>query len=156
MKEQAVRRLLEAYPKIFFACHVRHVRDPETSKVISAHQAGILDHLDEIEPTSLMTLAKHMGVTASTMSLTVDRLVRGGHVVREKDPEDRRRVCLRLTPAGLRIKNMQKVLDPERVHAMLAELSPEDREAGLRGLEVLASAAEQRVQSKHFKTGEES
>ena len=119
-------------------------------------QAGILDHLDEVEPTSLMTLAKHMGVTASTMSLTVDRLVRGGHVVREKDPEDGRRVCLRLTPAGLRIKNMQKVLDPERVHAMLAELSPEDREAGLRGLEVLASAAEQRVQSKHFKTGEES
>ena len=51
---------------------------------------------------------------------------------------------------------MQKVLDPERVHAMLAELSPEDREAGLRGLEVLASAAEQQVQSKHFKTGEES
>ena len=90
------------------------------------------------------------------MSLTVDRLVRGGHVVREKDPEDRRRVCLRLTPAGLRIKNMQKVLDPERVHAMLAELSPEDREAGLRGLEVLASAAEQQVQSEHFKTGEES
>ena len=148
--------MLEAYPKIFFACHVRHVRDPETSKVISAHQAGILDHLDEVEPTSLMTLAEHMGVTASTMSLTVDRLARGGHVVREKDPEDGRRVCLRLTPAGLRIKNMQKVLDPERIHAMLAELSPEDREAGLRGLEVLASAAEQQVQSKHFKTGEES
>ncbi len=156
MKEQAVRRLLEAYPRIFFACHVRHVRDPETSKVISAHQASILDHLDDVEPTSLMTLAKHMGVTASTMSLTVDRLARGGHVVREKDPRDGRRVCLRLTPAGLRIKNMQKVLDPERVRAMLAELSPEDREAGLRGLEVLAGAAELQVQSKHFKTGEES
>lgn len=156
MKEQAVRRLLEAYPKIFFACHVRHVPDPETSKVISAHQASILDHLDDVEPTSLMTLAKHMGVTASTMSLTVDRLARGGHVVREKDPKDGRRVCLRLTPAGLRIKNMQKVLDPERVRAMLAELSPEDREAGLRGLEVLAGAAERQVQSKHFKTGEES
>jgi len=156
VKEQAVRRLLEAYPRIFFACHVRHVRDPETSKVISAHQASILDHLDDVEPTSLMTLAKHMGVTASTMSLTVDRLARGGHVVREKDPRDGRRVCLRLTPAGLRIKNMQKVLDPERVRAMLAELSPEDREAGLRGLEVLAGAAELQVQSKHFKTGEES
>jgi len=156
VKEQAVRLLLEAYPKIFFACHVRHVRDPETSKVISAHQASILDHLDDVEPTSLMTLAKHMGVTASTMSLTVDRLARGGHVVREKDPKDGRRLCLRLTPAGLRIKNMQKVLDPELVRAMLSELSPEDREAGLRGLEVLAGAAERQVQSKHFKTGEES
>ena len=151
-----MRLLLQAYPKIFFACHVRHVRDPETSKVISAHQASILDHLDDLEPTSLMTLAKPMGVTASTMSLTVDRLARGGHVVREKDPKDGRRVCLRLTPAGLRIKNMQKVLDPELVSAMLSELSPEDREAGLRGLEVLAGAAERQVQSKRFKTGEES
>ncbi len=151
-----MRLLLQAYPKIFFACHVRHVRDPETSKVSSAHQASILDHLDDLEPSSLMTLAKHMGVTASTMSLTVDRLARGGHVVREKDPKDGRRVCLRLTPAGLRIKNMQKVLDPELVSAMLSELSPEDREAGLRGLEVLAGAAERQVQSKRFKTGEES
>jgi MarR family transcriptional regulator, organic hydroperoxide resistance regulator len=151
VKDQAVRRLLESYPKIFFACHVRHVRDPETRKELSAHQASILDHLDDKEPISLMTLAQHMGVTASTMSLTVDRLVRSGHVVREKDPGDARRVCLRLTPAGLRIKTMEKVLDPELVRDLLARLPAEDREAGLRGLELLASAAVQQIQSKQIK-----
>ena len=111
----------------------------------------MLDHLDDKESTSLMILAKHMGVTASTMSLTVERLVRSGHVVRTKDAGDARRVCLRLTPAGLRIKNMQKVLDPERVSDLLSLLSMEDREAGLRGLELLAAAAEQLIQSKHTK-----
>jgi len=151
VKDQAVRRLLESYPKIFFACHVRHVRDPETRKELSAHQASILDHLDDREPTSLMTLAKHMGVTASTMSLTVDRLVRSGHVVREKDPADARRVCLRLTPAGLRIKTMEKVWDPELVRDLLARLPAEEREAGLRGLELLATAAVQQIQSKQIK-----
>jgi DNA-binding MarR family transcriptional regulator len=149
VKDHGVRRLLEFYPKIFFACHVRHVRDPETHKQVSAHQASVLDHLDDKEPTSLMILAKHMGVTASTMSLTVERLVRSGHVVRAKDAGDARRVCLRLTPAGLRIKNMQKVLDPERVSDLLSLLSVEDREAGLRGLELLAAAAEQQVQLKN-------
>lgn len=156
MKDAAVRRLLEAYPKIFFACHVRHVRDPETGKELSAHQASILDHLDDRQPTSLMVLARHMGVTASTMSLTVDRLVRSGHLLREKDAADARRVCLRLTADGLRIKSMQKVLDPECVHDLLARLSPEDREAGLRGLELLARAAEQQVQSKGPKSRGES
>jgi DNA-binding MarR family transcriptional regulator len=151
VKDQAVRRLLESYPKIFFACHVRHVRDPETRKELSAHQASILDHLDDKEPTSLMTLAKHMGVTASTMSLTVDRLVRSGHVVREKDPGDARRVCLRLTPDGLRIKTMEKLLDPELVRDMLARLPAEHREVGLRGLELLAAAAVQQIQSKQIK-----
>jgi len=151
VKDHAVRRLLESYPKIFFACHVRHVRDPETRKELSAHQASILDHLDDKEPTNLMTLAQHMGVTASTMSLTVDRLVRSGHVVREKDPADARRVCLRLTPAGLRIKTMEKVLDPELVRDLLARLPAEEREAGLRGLELLAAAAVQQIQSKQIK-----
>lgn len=143
-----MQRLLQAYPKIFFACHVRHVRDPETGKELSAHQASILDHLDDKEPTSLTLLAKHMGVTASTMSLSIERLVRSGHVLREKDPADGRRVHLRLTAEGLRIKSMQKVLDPNLVYDLLARVSPEDREAGLRGLELLAAAAEQQVQSK--------
>ena len=153
VKDHAVQRLLESYPKIFFACHVRHVRDPETRKELSAHQASVLDHLDDKEPTSLMVLAKHMGVTASTMSLTVERLVRSGHIVRQKDATDARRVCLRLTSAGLRIKNMQKVLDPERVGELLARLSKQDCEGGLSGLELLAGAAEQQIQSKHFKPG---
>ena len=143
-----MKRLLEGYPKVFFACHVRHVRDPETGRQLSAHQASILDHLDDKEPTSLTVLAKHMGVTASTMSLSIERLVRSGHVLREKDAVDARRVCLRLTPDGSRIKAMQKVLDPELVYDLLTRLSPEDREAGLRGLELLATAADQQVQSK--------
>ena len=143
-----MQRLLAAYPKIFFACHVRHLRDPETRKELSAHQASILDHLDDTEPTSLMVLAKHMGVTASTMSLSIERLVRSGHVLREKDPDDARRLCLRLTTDGSRIKSMQKVLDPDLVGDLLRRLPEEDREAGLRGLELLAVAAEQQVQSK--------
>jgi len=87
-----VHKLLALYPRIFLACHTRHVRDPKTSDVLSSHQASILDHLDDIEPTSLMTLAMHMGVTASTMSIGTDRLVRGGYITRERDPQDARRV----------------------------------------------------------------
>jgi len=151
VKDEGVQRLLQDYPKIFFACHVRHVRDPETNKELSANQASILDHLDDKEPISLMVLAKHMGVTASTMSLSIDRLVRSGHVRREKDRADGRRVHLRLTAEGLRIKSMQKVLDPDLVYDLLARLTPADREAGLRGLELLEAEAGQQVQSRQRK-----
>src|SRR3982751_6507780 len=112
--------VLRCYPQIYFACHKRHVRDEATQAVLSAHQASILDHLDEVQPTSLFDLARHMGVTASTMSITMDRLVRGGYVVRERSTGDRRRVDLRLTAAGLRIKKQQKVLEPDLVAAVLA------------------------------------
>jgi DNA-binding MarR family transcriptional regulator len=117
------------------------VRDSKTKAVLSAHQASVLDHLDDVENTSLLELARHMGVTASTMSLMVDRLERGGYVLRERSAEDGRRVDLRLTSAGVRIKKQQNVLEPELVSAMLEHLDAAAREQALQGLELLAGAA---------------
>jgi len=139
---------MDLYPRIFFACHTRHVRDPESREVLSAHQASILDHLDDVEPTSLSDLAAHMGVTLSTMSLGVERLVRRGYVARSRDPKDGRRVRLRLTASGSRLRDAQSVLDVERVRALLGCLSPEQREEGLRGLALLASAATESMKQK--------
>jgi DNA-binding MarR family transcriptional regulator len=141
VSDSEVQQVLDAYPKIFFACHTRHVQDPKTRRVLSAHQASILDHLDSVEPTSLMDLAKHMGVTPSTMSLTLDRLARHGYIARRRDPKDKRRSALRLTEAGERIRRAQSVLEPARVAGMLEALSAEDRAQALRGLALLAKAA---------------
>jgi DNA-binding MarR family transcriptional regulator len=144
----AVREVMTCYPRIYFACHTRHVRDDQSGKTISAHQASILDHLDEIEPTALNDLARHMGVTASTMCITVDRLVRDGYVVRGADPQDGRRVALRLTAAGARLRDKKTVLDPQRVKGMLARLSAADRRVALRGLGLLAGAASDYMASR--------
>src|SRR5438132_11683368 len=95
-----VEAFLRLYPQIYFAWHRRHVRDEKTRKKISANQASILDHLDDVEPTNLHSLARHMGVTASTMSLNVDRLERSGYVRRQRDCHDARRIELRLTGTG--------------------------------------------------------
>lgn len=145
MADNAAKQLLELYPRIFFACHTRHVRDPKTRRVLSAHQASILDHLDEQEPVTLLDLARHMGVTASTMSLHVERLVRRGYVLRERDSRDARRLRLRISASGARIREANSVLDPERVRSMLSRLSAAEQETGVRGLEILARAANQQV-----------
>jgi DNA-binding MarR family transcriptional regulator len=145
MAQAEVETVLRCYPQIYFACHRRHVRDERTQAVLSAHQASVLDHLDDVATTSLFDLARHMGVTASTMSLTVDRLERGGYVNRERSTEDRRRVDLRLTAAGVRIKRQQKVLEPELVQAVLSHLDERKRRQALRGLELLAEASRQMI-----------
>ena len=147
MANRDVQRLLAAYPRIFFACHRRHVRDPQTGETLSAHQANILDHLDTVESMSLNDLAAHMGVTSSTMSLAVDRLERAGYVVRERSTADRRRLQLRLTDAGDRIKDASSVLEPDLVATLLRQLSAADRRDALRGLELLAEAADATVKT---------
>jgi DNA-binding MarR family transcriptional regulator len=146
-----ISTLMQSYPKIYFACHTRHVRDEETNQRLSAHQASILDHLDEVDPTTLLMLAAHMGVTASTMSLTVDRLVRAGYVTRDRDAVDARKIALRLTKDGARVKERKSVLDRNLVAAMLGRMKPRDRAAGLAGLEALAKAAAEFVESRKFK-----
>jgi MarR family transcriptional regulator, organic hydroperoxide resistance regulator len=141
VRDVDVRRVLRAYPRVFFACHTRHVRDPESGEDISAHQASILDHLDEVDAISMTGLAAHMGVTVATMSLAIDRLERKGYARRDRDREDGRRVLLRITASGLRVRNATSVLDPVRVEQLLGRLSPADREAALKGLQLLARAA---------------
>ena len=133
---------LNAYPRIFHACHLKHIRDPRSNHTLSRHQASILDHLDPRIPLQLHALARHLGVTPSTMSLHIDRLERTGFVRRSQHPTDKRRTNLLLTPAGIRIKSQQKVLDPDRVAALLRRLSAPDRTAALRALRQLADAAD--------------
>jgi DNA-binding MarR family transcriptional regulator len=147
MANRDVQRLLAAYPRIFFACHRRHVRDPQSSSTLSAHQASILDHLDTVDPMSLADLAAHMGVTPSTMSLAIDRLERAGYVVRERAAADRRRLKLRLPAAGARVPAASSVLEPELVGVLLRQLSASDRRDALHGLELLAEAADATVRS---------
>jgi DNA-binding MarR family transcriptional regulator len=139
---EAARQILTLYPRIYFACHTRHVRDPASHRLLSRHQASILDHLDEIDPTTVNDLARHMGVTAATMSLAIDRLERKGYVARMRDHADRRRVHVRLTAGGVRMREASSVLDPPRVEALVARLTGDERKAAVRGLALLADAAQ--------------
>lgn len=138
---EAAREVLTLYPRIYFACHTRHVRDPASRRLLSRHQASILDHLDELDPTTVNDLARHMGVTPATMSLALDRLERRGYVARLRDNPDRRRVHVRLTAAGVRMREATSVLDPPRVEELLSRLTGDEREAAVRGLALLAAAA---------------
>jgi len=136
-----VAEVMALYPRIYFACHTRHVRDEISDTRLTAHQASILDHLDEEHPIALGELADHMGVTSSTMSLHIDRLAGFGYVTRVRDPEDGRRVALRLTPDGSRVREQKTVLDADRVERLLGRLDDRERADAVRGLRLLADAA---------------
>ena len=137
--------VMSAYPRIHFACRTRIVRDPGGGSELTAHQAGILRHLDRFEPVMVGELADHLGVTASTMSLNLKRLEGSGFITRSRDPQDRRVMNVRLTGAGERVRVTETDLDPERVHRMLGQLDPESRRTALRGLGLLAEAADSLV-----------
>lgn len=141
MLDSRVRRLQAAYPAIFLACHQRHVHEDGGGNTLTERQASVLDHLDEKRPTTLSKLAEHMGVSRSTMSITVSRLVRGGYVARRKGRQDTRLVELTLTRAGARVRDENALLNPELVYQIFRNMQPDEVESALQGIECLAKYA---------------
>ena len=136
-----VQRLLAFYPRIYFACHTRHVRDDASGNVLTSHQGSILDHLDERQGLTVTALSDHMGVTPGTMSIHIDRLENMGFVLRRRGQKDGRQVEVLLTLDGVRVRDTKSVLDPHLVARMLDQLTPKQRRDALNGLALLAEAA---------------
>lgn len=89
-------------------------------------------------PSSLGALAATLDVDNSTMSRTVDGLVRAGLVERVEDPADRRSLRLSLTNSG---REKVEFIDDSCNHyygQLLAELSTKDRRCVLRAVGLLA------------------
>jgi DNA-binding MarR family transcriptional regulator len=132
---------MDAYPTIYLACHRRHVRGDGDGTPLSEHQAGILNHLDVSRPKTLSKLAEHMGVSRSTMSINVGRLIDKGFIASRPDEKDGRRIGLTLTRKGVAIQEQNTVLDPDLVKTMLRAIPAADLEKALQGMECLAKYA---------------
>ncbi len=138
---RGVRIMQTCYPKIYLACHTRHVRAASSANGLSPRDSTLLAHLDERRAVTPGELARHLGIGKSTLSAAIKRLRELGYVLVAADPRDRRNALLRLGPRGAAAMRETSVLEPSRVRRLLAALGPDDRRAALHGLELLAGAA---------------
>lgn len=141
MLDPRIRRMLDAYPAIYLACHRQHVRSDERGARLTEHQASVLDHLDAARAATLSKLAEHMGIGKSAMSIAVARLVRGGYVRRSRSAEDGRSVALTLTARGARVKEQNTVLEPGLLKEMFRMMPAAEVERALAGIEIFAKYA---------------
>jgi DNA-binding MarR family transcriptional regulator len=61
---------------------------------------GPLSTLDTLGPCAQQVLAQHLAITEPAAAALIDELVQAGLVQRGRDPRDRRRYALELTPLG--------------------------------------------------------
>ena len=137
-----VRRIQRAYPQLYLACHVDHTTR-RREHGLSDRDASVLAHLDELAPVTAGALAKHLGVGPSTVTEAIDRLEAKGLVERARKG---RTVQLRITASGIAYMQASSVLDTQKVAALVAAIPARDREAAVRGLDLLAAAA-RRIQT---------
>jgi DNA-binding MarR family transcriptional regulator len=129
------------YPQIYLACHTRHQRRRSNPASLTATESSISALRCAKTPLRAATLARHLGVSPSSLSAVIKRLVAHGYIVRQQDPKDRRVAGLRLSPLGNRAMQASSVLETRRVARLLERLSAPDRIRALAGLQLLADAA---------------
>jgi len=115
---------------------------PEFSEVgLTMSQAKVL-YLVQAAPTGLTELAGRLGVSVSTASELVDRLVEAGLVDRRDDPSDRRHVLLSLTASGSAGLDRMRELNAHQMRLMLERVSTADLALIDRVIRILADAAD--------------
>ena len=90
------------------------------------------------EPATLNQVAKTVGRGAPAVSRSVDALVRVGLVERAADPNNRRRLAMRLTQAGRDV--LQQPSESGALASKLERLAPSEVRAIERAVEILERA----------------
>lgn len=96
----------------------------------------LLSAIASAEPTTLNDVAKSIGRGAPAVSRSVDALVRSGLVERMQDPNNRRRLALRLTQSG-RERLAARVAGSSALRGKMDRLAHSELRAVERAIEIL-------------------
>jgi DNA-binding MarR family transcriptional regulator len=108
---------------------------------LSPVQLRALTALSRVDRANLGTLAENMGVTVSTASRLVDRLVSAGWVDRAPSPHNGREISLRLTDAGGSLLHRFDDRRLLRLRSHFARVAPERQELLVAALVELAAGS---------------
>jgi DNA-binding MarR family transcriptional regulator len=97
---------------------------------------AILSAVAAHEPATLKQVASAVGRGAPAVSRSVDSLVRSGLIARTEDPDNRRRLAMRLTPGGREL--LDRPADAgAALGGRLGRLAPSELRAVERAVEIL-------------------
>jgi DNA-binding MarR family transcriptional regulator len=103
---------------------------------------------EAVEPTA-GHLAKITGLTTGTITGLLDRLEKAGFIRRERDPEDRRKVIVKVLPSG--IQKVERIMAPLSgdMNKVLEEFTEDELRAVVKFFEVTAAAVSRHVERIH-------
>lgn len=108
--------------------------DRECATLLAAHGLTegrfVLMFLLDAAPAGLApnALAEQAGVTRATITGLLDGLARDGLVVREADSQDRRALCIRLTPQGKQLASAVFAQHSQWIGGLFGHLSAIERQ----------------------------
>ncbi len=134
--DEVVDGILQIVPRV--ARRIRLEMRAAGTGALTVPQLRALLYVRRHPGTGLSPLAEHVGLSLPSASGLVERLVRADLVERINDPDERRRIQLRLTPTGAEHVGRAHLLVRSRLSADLAELSASELGRLAAALDILA------------------
>lgn len=103
----------------------------------SISEVHLIDAVGRAEGSTVSEVAASLGITMASVTVAVNKLVDRGMIAKEKNPEDRRSVRLKLTKEGVRAYRIHKYFHRKMVRAVLFGLDEREREAIYMGVDRL-------------------
>ena len=143
--EERAERFAERFRAVYLTFHRR---DGPRSQLQGASRA--VEHLAMAGPLTIGEAAAHLDRAQSVISEIVSHLEGQGLLERERDPADRRRTLIWLTPAGHgALRRDREVLGLDLLARALGRVPPDQADGLIAGLQALVQAAGQLDQLAH-------
>lgn len=139
-KSPDIDRALAGYAQLVELLSATRTPDFPDPHVTMA-QMRVLMLLSAVGEARMSDLAHQLGISPSTLSSLVDRLVEPQFVTRRDDAHDRRSVLVSLAPAGNQLLDQFNELGADALRSLLEQLTPTEIVTVNQAIELLVAAA---------------
>lgn len=144
----AIERALSGYGRLVEILSA--ARTPEFPDAhVTMAQMRLLMLLSVAGEARMSELAHKLGISLSTLSSLVDRLVEADLAHRREDPRDRRNVLVSLAAAGAELLDRFQELGTDHLRQLLGQLEDQDIATVNEALELLVAAARRLPAEEH-------
>ncbi|MDH4211688.1 MAG: MarR family winged helix-turn-helix transcriptional regulator [candidate division WOR-3 bacterium] len=133
MKTEHVIALIARVRDRAYEFIIRELNQRKITGLVPSH-GGIVSNLFKKDRVPMKEIAERIGRDKSTVTALVNKLVRAGYVVKEKDPGDKRITYLCLTAKGRSLERDFDMISERLIATAFSGFSQKEREEIVRGV----------------------
>lgn len=101
---------------------------------LSMSEVHVLEAIDNLKEPSMSNISQKLGITAGSLSVSINTLFQKGYVRRYYDNEDRRKVLIALEQKGNEVIKVHEVFHDKMIAAIFQDLRIEEDEVLVQSL----------------------
>ena len=116
-----------------------------TAPKLSVSEIQLLEEVSIANEPTVSDLAEAMDIAVPSATVAINKLVSKGYLTKERNAEDGRSIVVSLTREGEKINRLSHYIRMKLVKAAVTELDQDEKDALLKGVEVLEEFFKKRV-----------